>query len=115
MDPIELRIRWDRLISIANEAARALQRTAFSAVVRENGDLGVALCDTNGRLVVNARTAAPGHMNTISRGVEAFIEKFPKPTQAPGDIFVTNDPWLGNGHLFDLTVAAPIFLDGEIV
>lgn len=115
MDPIDLRICWNQLTSIGNESARALQRIAFSAVVREMGDLGVAICDRRGRIVVNARTAAPGHMNTISRGVQAFIEQFPLETQRPGDVFITNDPWLGNGHLFDVTVAAPVFVDGELV
>ena len=104
MDTILLRVLWNNLISIANEQARALRRTAFSPVVREAGDLAVAILDERGRLVANAVTGAPGHINTMRTAGEHFIKAFPPETLKPGDHLITNDPWLAAAHFFDITI-----------
>lgn len=115
MDNILLRLLWNNLISIANEQARALRRTAFSPVVREAGDLAVAILDTRGRLVANAVTGAPGHINTMRTAGVHFTEAFPPETLAPGDQLITNDPWLAAAHFFDITVFSPIFHNGRTI
>ena len=109
MDNILLRVLWNHLISIANEQARALRRTAFSPVVREAGDVAVAVLDRRGRLVANAVTGAPGHINTMRTAGEHFIEAFPPETLKPGDQLITNDPWQASAHFFDIAVFSPIF------
>lgn len=115
MDSILLRVLWNNLISIANEQARALRRTAFSPVVREAGDLAVAVLDVRGRLVANAVTGAPGHINTMRTAGEHFIKAFPPETLQPGDQLVTNDPWLASAHFFDVTIFSPIFYRGKAI
>ena len=115
MDSILLRVLWNNLISIANEQARALRRTAFSPVVREAGDLAVAVLDARGRLVANAVTGAPGHINTMRSAGEHFIEAFPPESLKPGDQLITNDPWLAAAHFFDLTVFSPIFYRDRVI
>lgn len=115
MDTILLRVLWNNLISIANEQARALRRTAFSPVVREAGDLAVAVLDARGRLVANAVTGAPGHINTMRTAGEHFIEAFPPDTLKPGDQLITNDPWLASAHFFDITVFSPIFYRDKVI
>lgn len=115
MDTILLRVLWNNLISIANEQARALRRTAFSPVVREAGDLAVAVLDARGRLVANAVTGAPGHINTMRTAGEHFIKAFPPETLQPGDQLVTNDPWLASAHFFDVTIFSPIFYRGKVI
>jgi N-methylhydantoinase B len=109
LDNILLRVLWNHLISIANEQARALRRTAFSPVVREAGDVAVAVLDQRGRLVANAVTGAPGHINTMRTAGEHFIKAFPPDTLKPGDQLITNDPWQASAHFFDITVFSPIF------
>lgn len=115
MDTILLRVLWNNLISIANEQARALRRTAFSPVVREAGDLAVAILDAKGRLVANAVTGAPGHINTMRTAGAHFIEKFPPETLRLGDQLITNDPWLASAHFFDITVFSPIFYRDRVI
>jgi N-methylhydantoinase B/oxoprolinase/acetone carboxylase alpha subunit len=115
VDSIHLRVLWNHLISISNEQARALRRTAFSPVVREAGDVAVAVLDRRGRLVANAVTGAPGHINTMRTAGEHFIEAFPPDTLAPGDQLITNDPWQASAHFFDIAVFSPIFYRDRVI
>ena len=112
MDGIDLEIVWSNLISIVSEQAKALQRIAFSPIVREAGDLANALFDRRGRMVAQAVTGTPGHINSLAAAGAHFVEAFPTQTIEPGDVLITNDPWLSAGHFFDITVLTPIF-DGD--
>jgi len=98
MDGIELEIVWSNLISIVSEQAKALRRIAFSPVVREAGDLANALFDKRGRMVAQAVTGTPGHINSLAAAGKHFVEAFPTQTLNPGDVLITNDPWLSAGH-----------------
>ena len=66
MDGIELEILWSNLIGIVSEQAKALQRIAFSPIVREAGDLASGLFDARGRMVAQANTGTPGHINSLA-------------------------------------------------
>lgn len=114
-DPITLQLLWSRLIAIVEEQAQTLIRTAFSATVREAGDLSAGVFDTKGRMLAQAVTGTPGHVNAMAASVGFFLKKFPAGTLAPGDVLVTNDPWEGTGHLNDFTVVTPVFRDGRLV
>ena len=108
-------ILWDRLIAIVEEQAQSIIRTAFSTTVREAGDLSAGLFDRGGRMLAQAVTGTPGHVNAMAAAVLFFLEKYPIETMAEGDVFVTNDPWHGTGHLFDFTVVSPVFVKGAAV
>ena len=114
MDGIELEILWSNLISIVSEQAKALQRIAFSPIVREAGDLASALFDAQGRMVAQATTGTPGHINSLAAAGYTLAGRFAN-TLEPGDVLVTNDPWISAGHFFDITVFSPIFLDGTLI
>ncbi|MBA4220769.1 MAG: hydantoinase B [Methylobacterium sp.] len=111
MDGVELEILWSNLIGIVTERAKALQRIAFSPIVREAGDLACALFDQRGRMVVQANTGTPGHINSLAFAGAHLVRLF-KDRCEPGDVLITNDPWLSAGHFFDITILTPIF-DGE--
>jgi N-methylhydantoinase B len=115
MDGIELEILWSNLVSAASEQARALQRIAFSPVVREAGDLACALLDREGRMIAQAVTGTPGHINTLAAAGAHFVEKFPTDSLTEGDILITNDPWLSAGHFFDITIITPVFRKGRVI
>ncbi|MEA2945344.1 MAG: N-methylhydantoinase, partial [Alphaproteobacteria bacterium] len=115
MDGIELEIVWSNLISIVSEQAKALQRIAFSPIVREAGDLANALFDQRGRMVAQAVTGTPGHINSLAAAGRHFVEAFPTQTIEPGDVLITNDPWLSAGHFFDITVMVPAFHKDKLV
>jgi N-methylhydantoinase B len=115
MDPILLEVLWNRLVSVVEEQARALMRTSFTSVVREAGDLSAGLFDKRGRMVAQAVTGTPGHVNAMATSAHHFVEAFPVETLQPGDALVTNHPWQTSGHLNDFTVMTPIFRDGDLV
>src|SRR5512134_2445151 len=108
-DPIELEVLWGSLVSTVNEQARALQRAAFSPIVREAGDLANALFDRHGRMVAQAVTGTPGHINSLAMAVRHILAEHPPETLVPGDVIVTNDPYLTAGQLLDVTVLSPVF------
>ena len=112
---IEIQILWNRLLSVVEEQAQTLVRTAFSTAAREAGDISAGVFDLKGRMLAQAVTGTPGHINSMARSVVHFLDAFPAETLKDGDILITNDPWKGTGHLFDLTVVTPIFLDGRPV
>ncbi len=115
LDPILLEVLWNRLISVVEEQARALMRTSFTSVVRESGDLSAGVFDRRGRMVAQAVTGTPGHINTMATSVHHFLREIPAETLRPGDALVTNNPQQTAGHLNDFTVITPIFRGGEIV
>jgi N-methylhydantoinase B len=112
---IQMQIMWNRLIAVVEEQAQIMIRTAFSTTVREAGDLSAGIFDLQGRMMAQAVTGTPGHVNSMAESVGHFLRKFPAETMRPGDHYITNDPWLGTGHLHDLTVVTPAFRGGKIV
>src|SRR5579863_9810048 len=112
---IQRQIMWNRLIAVVEEQAQTMIRTAFSTTVREAGDLSAGIFDLRGRMLAQAVTGTPGHVNSMMESVGHFLAKFPVETMREGDHFITNDPWLGTGHLHDLTVVSPAFRRGRIV
>ncbi|MDE2975406.1 MAG: hydantoinase B/oxoprolinase family protein [Gemmatimonadota bacterium] len=108
-------IMWSRLVSVVEEQARTLVRTAFSTPVREAGDLSAGVFDLSGRMLAQAVTGTPGHVNAMAASVGFFLRDHPVQTLAEGDVLVTNDPWEGTGHLNDFTVVTPTFLGGRPV
>ncbi|GGG36694.1 hydantoinase [Caldovatus sediminis] len=114
-DPITLEIYWSRLISIADEAAAALLRTAFSTIVRESNDFATVLMDRNGDSVSENTGGIASFSCILPRTTKAFLAAFPPETWRPGDCVITNDPWLATGHLPDFTTVSPIFHRGRLV
>jgi N-methylhydantoinase B len=114
MDGVELEILWSNLIGLVDERAKALQRIAFSPVVREAGDLAVALFDRRGRMVAQANTGTPGHINSLAIAGRHLVSRFASSIE-PGDVLITNDPWLSAGHFFDITVLTPIHDGADII
>jgi N-methylhydantoinase B len=109
---IQLQVMWNRLIAVVEEQAQALLRTAFGSITREAGDLSAGVYDTDGNMLAQAVTGTPGHVNSMATAVKHFFDRYPLATMKPGDVFVTNDPWMGTGHLFDYVVVTPVFRDG---
>jgi N-methylhydantoinase B len=115
IDDIRMQVMWNRLISVVEEQAMTLLRTAFSTSVREAGDLSAGVFDPRGQMLAQAVTGTPGHVNTMAEAVLHFIAEIPRAEMFEGDSYVTNDPWKGTGHLHDITMVSPSFLDGALV
>jgi N-methylhydantoinase A/oxoprolinase/acetone carboxylase beta subunit/N-methylhydantoinase B/oxoprolinase/acetone carboxylase alpha subunit len=115
LSDVARQVMWNRLISVVEEQAQALVRTAFSTSVREAGDLSAGVYDTEGRMLAQAVTGTPGHVNAMAESVGHFIRRIGRQNMFEGDVLITNDPWEGTGHLHDITVVTPTFLDGYLV
>ena len=109
---IDYQIMWNRLIAVVEEQATTLIRTAFSTSVREAGDLSAGLFDKSGLMMTQAVTGTPGHVNAMAESVIHFAHEIGKQNTFEGDVFITNDPWMGTGHLHDITVVTPVFHKG---
>ena len=115
LEKIHQQVMWNRLIAVVEEQAQAILRTAFGSIVREAGDLSAGVYNLEGQMLAQAVTGTPGHVNTMARAVDHFLVRFPVDSMKPGDVYVTNDPWLGTGHLFDFVVVSPAWHQGKIV
>jgi N-methylhydantoinase B len=112
---VAYQVMWNRLISVVEEQAQALVRTAFSTSVREAGDLSAGVYDAQGRMLAQAVTGTPGHVNAMADAVGHFIRRIGRQNIFEGDVYITNDPWEGTGHLHDVTVVTPSFHNGAFV
>jgi N-methylhydantoinase B len=111
---IRMQVMWDRLIAVAEEQALTLIRTGFSTSTREAGDVSAGAFDAKGRMLAQAITGTPGHVNAMARAVRHFLDKFPADSMRDGDVFFTNDPWKGTGHLHDFTFVTPTYHHGKL-
>ena len=112
---VQFQVMWNRLISVVEEQAQALVRTAFSTSVREAGDLSAGTYDQYGNMLAQAVTGTPGHVNAMADAVAHFIRRIGPENFAEGDIYITNDPWEGTGHLHDITIVTPSYYKGRFV
>src|SRR5262245_14219362 len=115
LDPITLEVLWNRLLSVANEQQVALMRTAFSTIVRESQDLACGVFDTRGQMIAQSLTGTPGHINPMATGARHFLAAYPPQSLRPGDVLITNDPWMTAGQVNDFTVLTPVFRGEAIV
>jgi 5-oxoprolinase (ATP-hydrolysing)/N-methylhydantoinase A len=114
-DPIALEIMWSRLTTVVDEMWLTIIRTAFSLIIAESQDFACELLDPTGETLAHSPRAMPVFNLTLPRAVRALLARFPVDTLQPGDMLITNDPWLCAGHLFDLAVVSPVFRDGRVV
>jgi len=114
-DPVALKMMWDRLIAVVDEADTALGRTAFSTVVREAHDYVTVLLDAQGNSVAQCTYSIPSFIGTLPITARHILKRIPPATLKPGDVLITNDPWLGTGHLPDITMMTPVFHRGHLV
>ncbi|MDH3702065.1 MAG: hydantoinase B/oxoprolinase family protein [Alphaproteobacteria bacterium] len=115
MRDIRNQVMWTRLLSVVEEQAQTLVRTAFSTSTREAGDVSAGVFDLEGQMLAQAVTGTPGHINSMARAVVHFLNVFPSGSMHEGDVYITNDPWKGTGHLHDLTIVSPTFKNGKMV
>jgi N-methylhydantoinase B len=115
MSNVAYQVMWNRLISIVEEQAQALVRTAFSTSVREAGDLSAGVYNAEGKMLAQAVTGTPGHVNAMADSVAHFIRRIGSKNILEGDVYITNDPWEGTGHLHDITIVTPVFFKDQLI
>ncbi|MEI6161197.1 MAG: hydantoinase B/oxoprolinase family protein [Roseococcus sp.] len=115
LDAVKLELVGTRLISAVDEAAKAIVRTSFSTLSNEANDFACVLTDAQARSLAQNTGSIPSFIGTLPNTVRAVREAIPEAEMRPGDIYVTNNPWIGTGHLNDVCLVRPIFHGGRIV
>lgn len=110
-----MQVMWNRLLAVVEEQGQALIRAAFSPIVRECGDISAGIFDLQGRMLAQAVTGTPGHINTMAEAVKTLTNRFSIKDMSPGDIYLTNDPWIASGHLNDFLLLMPAFKNGNVI
>ncbi|MEM6566732.1 MAG: hydantoinase B/oxoprolinase family protein, partial [Pseudomonadota bacterium] len=110
-----MQVMWNRLLAVVEEQGQALIRAAFSPIVRECGDISAGIFDVQGRMLAQAVTGTPGHINTMAAAVNTLSGHFSLDDMVPGDIYMTNDPWIASGHLNDFLLMMPVFFEGNLI
>jgi len=114
-DAVSLKILWDRLVAIADEIVLSLVRSAFSINVREGYDLSCVLFDGTGASLAQGTFSVPTFTGTAPQTLRHMLAKFPPHTLKPGDAIITNDSWMGTGHMYDVNVMRPVFRGQALV
>jgi N-methylhydantoinase B len=115
LSPLDVEIGRARLQAAVDEAAAVLVRTAFSHIVRDAKDFACALLSPDADTVAQSRQSIPAFLGTMAHTAHALLEEFPADQLWPGEVVATNDPWLGSGHLSDITLMQPIYASGGLV
>ncbi len=112
---LQIGVTWQRLAGMIDEAAQTFVRTSFSSVVRDNWDMAVGLMDGQGRQIVQSSRSVPSFIGTMPRTLQSMLQRFPRGTWRPGDVVISNDGYLGTGHLNDVTMVMPVFRGPRLV
>jgi len=115
LDPITIEVQWNRLISIMDEVDVTVVRTSFSTIVGESRDFAVIMLDRHGRSLAQSQLSSPAFTCHLPITTKHLLAVFPVESLVPGDVLITNDPWLGTGHLPDLSILTPVFDGGKVV
>lgn len=113
-DPIALQIQWSRLIAIMDEVDVALVRTSFSTIVGETRDFAVIMLDRHARSIAQSQLSSPAFTCSLPGATRTMLQRFPVDRLRPGDVMITNDPWICHGHLPDLYIVTPVFAGGRV-
>ena len=114
-DAVTLEVLWTRLISVVDEAAKAIVRTSFSTLSNEANDFACVLTDARGFALAQNSGSIPSFIGTLPATVRHFLSEFGAGGMKPGDVFITNDPWQGTGHMSDVCLVKPIFHRDRLV
>jgi len=116
LDPITLEILFNLLRSVTDESFIALMKSSYSTNIKERHDHSTAICDPEGRLVVQAEHSLPIHLASMTGLMRSLLAKFKREDIHEGDIFVANDPHVAGGtHLPDVNLAMPVFVGGRLL
>src|SRR5215813_11743640 len=108
-------VLWARLRALMNEAGATLRRTAFSFPTRESNDFAAVLMDPEGEAIAQSVQSIPSFIATLPLTTKAILAWRPREKWHAGDVVLTNDPWIGAGHLPDVSIVQPIFWRDALV
>jgi N-methylhydantoinase B len=115
LDAVTLEVLRTRIISVVDEAAKAIVRTSFSTLSNEANDFACVLTDARGGALAQNSGSIPSFIGTLPATVRHFLRELGAERMQAGDVLITNDAWMGTGHMSDVSVLKPIFHGGRLV
>ena len=115
LDAVTLEVLWTRIISVVDEAAKAIVRTSFSTLSNEANDFACVLTDARGQALAQNSGSIPSFIGTLPATVRHFLRELGPDGLRPGDVLITNDAWMGTGHMSDVSLVKPIFHRDRLV
>ncbi|MCC7283512.1 MAG: hydantoinase B/oxoprolinase family protein [Acetobacteraceae bacterium] len=115
LTPIDVELLRTALSSVCDEMFVAIMKSAYSTNIKERHDHSTAVFDAQGRIVAQGESL-PLHLSSMLGLVELVLGRYGTDGIMPGDMFISNDPFVGRGsHLPDVALLAPVFHDGQLV
>ncbi|MDJ0378460.1 hydantoinase B/oxoprolinase family protein [Cryobacterium sp. PH31-L1] len=119
LDVITVEVIRSALESLAEQMTDTMERTSYSLLLKEGKDCSSSIFDVSGRLVAEGANI-PVHLNALGPCLRAMLqEHIPASDMKPGDIILTNDPYVGGSvgahHTSDFIVYHPIFLGEKLI
>ena len=114
IDRLTLEVIGAALLTVAEEMGVALIKSSYSTNIKERQDCSTAIFDARGEVIAQAEHI-PMHLGSLLGVVREVLARYPAATLAPGDIFISNDPYTGGGtHLPDINLVSPVFAEGRL-
>ncbi len=114
VDAFTLAVIQSALIGVAHEMKLMTMRAAYTQLWKEQGDLSCCVMDARGEIVAQDPTGFPIHVTTMPFQLRGLIEGIGADNIRPGDVLMTNDPFLGGTHLPDVLLVRPLFWEGQL-
>lgn len=114
LNAIEIEIARNRLTSISEEVGMALIRTSYSPNIKDRRDCSAGIYAPDGQLISQAEHI-PLHLGLMPTMIANTISEYGVDNLHPGDVLMTNNPYLGGSHLPDMCVITPVFVENEVV
>lgn len=116
MDAVTLAVVRGALEQVTDEMDLNLIHAALSPIISETNDCAHGLYDAKtGETIAQGGYGLPMFLANMQFTVERMIPIVESSGGfRPGDIWITNDPYLSGTHLNDVILIAPHFVDGEL-
>ena len=116
IDPVIVEVVRNLLLSITEETNTVIIKSAYSTNIKERRDNSAAIMDAAGNVVAQVEGSIPILLAAQLFVAQNTIKKYGAENIRPGDMFIANDPYHGGGnHLPDITIAAPVFVEGKLI
>ena len=114
IDPVSFEVIRNALVAATDEMVLSLKRSAYSTNIKTRSDFSCAFFDATLRPIAQG-FSQPVHLGSMVQQIPHAIRTFGPERLEPGDMVITNDPYPSGVHLNDISLIAPVHLDGELV
>jgi N-methylhydantoinase B len=113
-DQVTMQVIRYAMEQLADEMGYSLMRMSRTTIVKEILDFSCAVLDAQGNTIAQAHFA-PMLMHSLETTTRKLLELHPRDYFREGDVFISNDPYMGGQHVMDVQFIAPVIFEGQLV